>query len=131
MILVKVGDSVKVLATAAVLIVMSACTGQSGASTTPPASTSPVAAAQGIVSGHLLFVGITTQPVRTGLITLKGTTEFTVAVGSDGSYTSSVPPGRYRLTGRGEGGGGTCRAPSPVTVRSGHSIAADVLCQGD
>jgi hypothetical protein len=55
-----------------------------------------------------------------------------VAVGSDGSYSISVPPGRYSVVGTSplyNSGRTRCFAMRPVTVSDGTDVVADVLCQ--
>jgi hypothetical protein len=55
-----------------------------------------------------------------------------VPVGADGSYSVMVPAGKYTVVGHSplyESGAGLCQAAGVVTVTSGHTTKADVLCQ--
>ena len=57
---------------------------------------------------------------------------FTVPALAVGTYSVTVPAGRYTITGHSPlYGSGTslCRATRIATVTSGHSTKADVLCQ--
>ena len=82
--------------------------------------------ATGVISGHLLMVGGPANariPVE-GMVSVDGT-DFTVAVGSDGSFSVQVPPGLYRLTGTSPkygGGAGHCEALKPTVVSSGDEL---------
>jgi hypothetical protein len=70
-----------------------------------------------------------------GTVTLTGPgVRREVPVGASGSYLVAVPAGRYAITGHSPlYGSGTClcRAAGVVTVTSGHTTKADVLCQMD
>ncbi len=90
---------------------------------------------KGTISGHLLAVGgpagIPNRPLS-GTVSLKGSDNFQVAVGPDGSYSLSVPQGTYSVSGRSplyQGGQRICRASHPVTVTKGAVVKADVFCQ--
>jgi hypothetical protein len=51
---------------------------------------------------------------------------------ADGSYSVTVPAGRYTVVGRSplyESNAALCRAAEVATVTSGHATTADVLCQ--
>jgi hypothetical protein len=68
-----------------------------------------------------------------GTVTLAGAgVHRDVPVGASGSFSVMVPPGRYAVTGHSPlYGSGTylCQATGIVTVTSGHTAKADVLCQ--
>jgi hypothetical protein len=55
-----------------------------------------------------------------------------VPVGASGTYSVTVPAGRYTLTGhspRYGSGASLCQATGTVTATTGHRTKADVLCQ--
>ncbi len=87
----------------------------------------------GTISGHLLMVGGPVGarfPVE-GVITVVGT-DLTAKVGSDGSFSLRVPPGRYVVSGRSprfNGGQGRCFAAEHAIVTDGGDTSVDVLCQ--
>ena len=96
--------------------------------------------ADGTVTGHLYGVGgpatISAPPSARawpGTVTLAGPgLHVDVAVGADGAFSVMVPAGRYTVTGHSPRyGSGTylCQAAGLVTVTSGHTTRADVLCQ--
>jgi hypothetical protein len=96
--------------------------------------------ADGIVTGHLYGVGgpatLTAPPSPRpwpGTVTLSGPgVHRDVPVGASGTFSVTVPPGRYTVTGHSPlYGSGTylCQAAGAVTVTSGHTTKADVLCQ--
>jgi hypothetical protein len=67
-----------------------------------------------------------------GSVSWAGPTHGTVRVDTDGLFTLSLPPGRYRLTGhspRYGDGDYLCRAAHPLVVRAGRPLHLDVLCQ--
>ena len=68
-----------------------------------------------------------------GTVTLTGHgVHRDIPVGASGTYSVTVPAGRYTITGHSPlYGSGTylCRATGIATVTSGHSTKADVLCQ--
>jgi hypothetical protein len=92
--------------------------------------------ADGTVTGHLYRVG---GPVRGLLRPWPGTVTLTgpdfrrnVPVGASGAYSVTVPAGSYTVTGHSPlygSGAGLCRAASVVTVTSGHTTKAEVLCR--
>jgi hypothetical protein len=54
-----------------------------------------------------------------------------VGVGQDGAFTLVLPVGTYVLSGTSpqmNGGQGSCAATSPVTVVTGGTAHADVVC---
>jgi hypothetical protein len=91
----------------------------------------------GRVRGHLLAVGGPAPGSRrplSGEVTATGQNlTRTVQIGPDGTYTLTLPPGSYTLTGHSPEYGSNaavCRtADSTVSVRSGKGGTADVLCQ--
>ena len=87
--------------------------------------------ADGTLTGHLYGVGGPAPgPPRPwpGTLTLTGPgVHLDVPVATGGAYSIRVPPGRYTVVGHSQGG--TCRAAGRVTVASGHTATADVLCQ--
>lgn len=71
------------------------------------------------------------QPLS-GYVTLVGPLRVRVAVGSDGRYDVTVPPGSYQATGRSPrfgSGSYPCRAASVVVVVAGQTTRANVVCQ--
>jgi hypothetical protein len=92
--------------------------------------------AEGTLTGHLYGVGGPAPgPPRPwpGTVTLTGPgVHRNVPVGAGGSYSVTVPAGRYTVTGHSPRyGSGTyvCQATGAATVTSGHTTKADVLCQ--
>ena len=92
--------------------------------------------ADGTVTGHLYGVGGPAPGLPRpwpGTVTLNGSgVHRDVPVGASGTYSVTVPAGRYTVTGHSPRyGSGTylCRAAGIATVTSGHSTKADVLCQ--
>ena len=96
--------------------------------------------ADGTVTGHLYGVGgpatISAPPSPRpwpGTVTLSGPgVHRDVPVDASGTFSVTVPPGRYTVTGHSPlYGSGTylCQAAGVVTVTSGHTTKADVLCQ--
>jgi hypothetical protein len=70
------------------------------------------------------------QPVD-GSVTIEGPVDRTIDVGSDGTFSIWVPPGRYSLTGHSPlygGGEYLCRGLTPVTVHMGQTTSTDVGC---
>ncbi len=103
------------------------------------------AESRGAISGHLFGVGGPPHPplpwpgtvvVRQfhPALFLPSKTDFikTVAVGSDGSFSVSVPPGTYLVGGTSplyEAGHAECHSSqSQVTVKRGDVVNVDVLC---
>jgi hypothetical protein len=102
---------------------------------------------RGTISGHLFGVGGPphsprpwpgTVRVRSAVFTPSRSDALflgEVSVGSDGSYSISVPPGSYTVVGTSplyEAGRVACRpAPQPpvITVKQGDVVVVDVLCQ--
>ena len=92
--------------------------------------------AAGTLTGHLYGVGGpapgSPRPWP-GTVTLTGAgVSLEVTVGASGTYSVSVPPGRYTVTGhspRYGSGAYLCRAAGTATVTNGHRTTADVLCQ--
>jgi hypothetical protein len=92
--------------------------------------------ADGTVTGHLYGVGGpppgSPRPWP-GTVTLTGGgVRQDVSVGASGTFSVMVPPGSYTVTGHSPlFGSGTyaCQAAGIVTVTSGHTTKADVLCQ--
>ena len=96
--------------------------------------------ADGTVTGHLYGVGgpatLTAPPSPRpwpGTVTLSGPgVNRDVPVGASGIFSVMVPPGRYTVTGHSPlygSGAYLCQAAGAVTVTSGHTTKADVLCQ--
>jgi hypothetical protein len=91
----------------------------------------------GRVHGHLSAVGGPAPGSRrplSGEVTATGrNVTRTVQIGTDGSFSLTLPPGSYTLTGHSpDYGSGTavCRtAHGTVRVRSTKAVTADVLCQ--
>lgn len=98
----------------------------------PTASSTDV----GTLSGHLFAVGgppgVKRRPLI-GSVTITGDgTSKTVAVGAGGSYSISLPPGRYELSGTSpqyNNGRLTCFATAAVDVQTGTNVVSDVYCQ--
>ena len=92
--------------------------------------------AEGTLAGHLYGVGGPAPGLPRpwpGTVTLTGTgVHQDVSVGADGSYSVTVPAGRYTVVGRSPlyaSGATLCRAIGVATVTGGHTTTADVLCQ--
>jgi hypothetical protein len=92
--------------------------------------------AEGTLTGHLYGVGGPAPGAPRpwpGTVTLTGPgVRRDVPVGAGGTYAVTVPAGRYTVTGHSPRyGSGTylCQAAGVVTVTSGHTAKADVLCQ--
>ena len=92
--------------------------------------------ADGTLTGHLYGVGGPSPGLPRpwpGTVILAGPGfPVYVSVGASGSYSVTVPAGRYTITGRSPlYGSGTyvCQAAGTATVTSGHTTKADVLCQ--
>ena len=92
------------------------------------------------MTGHLYGVGgpasVAAPPSPRpwpGTVTVTGPgVDREVPVGASGTFSVTVPPGRYTVVGHSPlYGSGTylCRATGAVTVKSGHATQADVLCQ--
>lgn len=90
----------------------------------------------GTLSGHLFAVGgppgVKRRPLI-GSVTITGDgTSKTVAVGAGGSYSISLPPGRYELSGASplyNGGRTPCLSASPIEVSAGTAVVSNVYCQ--
>jgi hypothetical protein len=102
-----------------------------------PAGPSP---ADGTLTGHLYGVGgpaaISVPPSPRpwpGTVTLVGPgVHRDVTVGADGTFSMVVPAGTYTVTGHSPNYGSgayLCQTVGEVTVTSGHTTKADVLCQ--
>jgi len=92
--------------------------------------------ADGTLTGHLYGVGGPAPGLPRpwpGTVTLTGPgVHRDVPVGPGGTYSAAVPAGRYTVTGHSPlYGSGTylCQAAGAVTVTSGHTTKANVLCQ--
>jgi hypothetical protein len=92
--------------------------------------------ADGTLTGHLYGVGGPAPGLPRpwpGTVTVTGPgVHRDVPVGADGSYSVTVPAGRYTVTGHSPlYGSGTylCRATEVATVTGGRTTKADVLCQ--
>ena len=92
--------------------------------------------AGGTLAGHLYGVGGPAPGLPwpwPGTVTLAGPgVPRDVPVGASGSYSVTVPAGRYTITGHSPlYGSGTyvCRATGAAAVTSGHTAKADVLCE--
>ena len=96
--------------------------------------------ADGTLTGHLYGVGgpatgpaIPAPRPWPGTVTVTGPgVHRDVPVGASGTYSVTVPAGRYTITGHSPlFGSGTslCQATGVATVTSGHTARADVLCQ--
>ena len=92
--------------------------------------------ADGTLTGHLYGVGGPAPGLPRpwpGIVTLTGPgVHRDVPVGASGNYAVMVPAGKYTVVGHSPlygGGAGLCRAAGVVTVISGHTTKADVLCQ--
>jgi hypothetical protein len=96
--------------------------------------------ADGTVTGHLYGVGgpasVAAPPSPRpwpGTVTLSGPgVHRDVPVGASGTFSVTVPPGTYTVVGHSPlygSGAYLCRAAGQVTVTSGHTAKADVLCQ--
>jgi len=104
------------------LVFLAGCSGRSGA--------------EGTLTGHLYGVGGPPPGLPRpwpGTVTLTGPgIDRSASVGADGSYSVTVPAGRYTVVGRSplyESDAALCRATELATVTSGHTTTADVLCQ--
>jgi hypothetical protein len=104
------------------VVFLAGCSGPSGA--------------KGTLTGHLYGVGGPAPGLPRpwpGTVTLTGPgVHQDVSVGADGSYSVTVPAGRYTVEGRSplyESDAPLCRATGVATVTSGRTTTADVLCQ--
>jgi hypothetical protein len=120
----------------ALLAPLAACSQDQGAPFGPPAP-----APDGAVRGHLLFVGgpapgrphgiagtltLTQRITQTDLITRH------ITVDQSGSYSASIPPGRWWVQGRSPAFGSgkyPCRANSVVVVAPDLTTKVNVYCQ--
>jgi len=100
------------------------------------AGCSGASGAEGTLAGHLYGVGGPAPGLPRpwpGTVTLTGPGVYQdVSVGADGSYSVTVPAGRYTVVGRSplyESDAALCRATEVATVTSGRTTTADVLCQ--
>jgi hypothetical protein len=92
--------------------------------------------ADGTVTGHLYGVGGPAPGLRrpwpgTVVVTGRGV-HLDISVGSGGTFSVTVPAGRYTVVGHSPlygSGKYLCQATRAVTVQSGHSSKAEVLCQ--
>jgi hypothetical protein len=93
--------------------------------------------ADGTLTGHMYGDGGPVTSARVAPSPWPGTVVLVgpgvhrdVSVAAGGSYSVTVPPGRYTVTGFSPRyGGGICRAAGTVRVIGGQSARADVLCQ--
>jgi hypothetical protein len=96
--------------------------------------------ADGTLTGHLYGVGgpatgpaIPAPRPWPGTVTVTGPgVHRDVPVGASGTYSVTVPAGRYTVTDHSplySSGTYLCQAAEVATVTSGHSTKADVLCQ--
>jgi hypothetical protein len=96
--------------------------------------------ADGTVTGHLYGVGgpasVAAPPSPRpwpGTVILTGPgVHREVPVGANGTFSVTVPPGKYSVVGHSPlygSGAYLCQAAGPVTVTSGHTTQAAVLCQ--
>jgi hypothetical protein len=123
-----------------VALVLAACSGHPAAERTAAGVTQTASPSQsvprlGTLHGSLLV----TQPVSghnvpwSGVVVLRGTSDYRVRVPRDGAFRMSVLPGSYVLTGRnprfGEGAQ-FCRhlGGRSVKVRPGADVHANVVC---
>jgi hypothetical protein len=94
------------------------------------------APADGTLTGHLYGVGGPAPGLPRpwpGTVILTGPgVHRDMPVGASGTFSVMVPAGRYTVVGHSPlygSGAGLCRAAGIVTVTSGHTTRADVLCQ--
>jgi hypothetical protein len=92
--------------------------------------------ADGTLTGHLYGVGGPAPGLPRpwpGTVTLTGSgIHRDIPVGTNGTFSVMVPAGRYTVVGHSPlygSGAGLCQAAGVVTVISGHTTKADVLCQ--
>ncbi|NJC70068.1 carboxypeptidase regulatory-like domain-containing protein [Planosporangium thailandense] len=105
----------------AALLGLAGCTGSPGTGTL----TGRFAAS----GGPLGLAGTAGPRPLHGSVTVEGPGgRHVVATGSDGSYRLTLPPGTYSVTAEVPGGTGPCQADRPVTVTSGRTSRADVVC---
>jgi hypothetical protein len=108
----------------------------------------PAARATGHVTGKLLIEGGAMGPggQQPGERPIPGTVTFTAAghrpvavgVGTSGTFSAALPPGRYQVTGRspdiitvtdsGKDLVQTCGGPFSVMVSARHAVAVSVVC---
>ena len=100
------------------------------------AACSAHAPADGTLTGHLYGVGGPAPGLPRpwpGTVTLTGPgLRRDVPVGASGAFSVMVPAGTYTVVGRSPlygSGAGLCQVQGLVTVTSGHTTDADVLCQ--
>ena len=100
------------------------------------AGCSGASSAEGTLAGHLYGVGGPAPGLPRawpGTVTLTGPGVYQdVSVGADGTYSVTVPAGRYTVAGRSpfyESNAALCRATGVATVTTGHTTTADVWCQ--
>jgi hypothetical protein len=124
-------------------LTLTACTTSGSLGPTPahgPVSTTPSThSSLGTIFGHLLLVGgpngVSPTPVGGYIVAMRApnhplVTAHNQVVGADGSFSVQVPPGRYFISGTSPRfGNGTCSSDGKLTVTSGQTIVADVLCQ--
>ena len=92
--------------------------------------------ADGTLTGHLYGVGGPAPGLPRpwpGTVTLTGPgVHQDVPIGADGTFSVMVPAGRYTVVGHSPNygsGTGLCQAAGEVTVTSGRTTKANVLCQ--
>lgn len=123
----------RALTTMALLLLSGACTHASTqGGPTPTSSRTPVA--QRRLSGVLMISPPMTRSFATsGTVVLAGPASRRIAVGADGRFEATVPPGEYVVTGRSPlygGGSYTCITTNAKTlaVPAGKSVSTEVWC---
>ncbi|MGH3504731.1 MAG: hypothetical protein ACRDQA_28115 [Nocardioidaceae bacterium] len=86
-----------------------------------------------VIHGRLLAAGMQEHPLR-GTITLhglQGAPTYGLPVHADGTFRSTVAPGRYQITGHSSSyhsGHAACRPANPVLAKGGATVKVDVYC---
>jgi hypothetical protein len=101
-----------------------------------PSTTVPTTmAAEATITGTLEAIGgpagIPDRPLYGQVTATESGHPYSVSVGTDGRYAVTVPAGTYTVVGRSplyQGGAAYCYAAKPVTVGSGSTAAARVVC---
>ncbi len=89
----------------------------------------------GTVTGHLYAGGGPNpgaRPLHGSVVAAGSGSRYVVAVGSDGRYRLTLPPGGYTVTGHSPlyfGGNRPCAAEGTITIASGQTSRANVFCQ--
>jgi hypothetical protein len=125
-------------------LTLTACTSSGSLGSQPthgqnPTSKPSTHSSLGTISGHLLLVGgpngVSPTPVGGYIVAMRAPNHPLVTaqkkvIGADGSFSVQVPPGRYFISGTSPRfGNGTCSSDGQLTVTTGHTTVADVLCQ--